>query len=145
MIGIMITGHGEFAQGMYHATKMIAGEQGNYQEILFRDGMNLEDYQADLKNALDRFLEEYDGALIFTDLKGGTPFNISVLLSNDYDNVEVVSGANLPMLVEASMQSQFVDSPKELAELLLATGRDGIERADLSVDEESDEPEGDGI
>lgn len=146
MIGLIITGHGEFAAGIHDATEMIAGRQENYKKVLFKEGMDLNSLRDELKENIDSLLSSTDGVVILTDLKGGTPFNNSVLLSTEYDNVEVIAGANLPISIEASMHSQLKDNPKELADYLVGVGKDGIEVAALSLEESStEEDEGDGI
>lgn len=145
MIGLIITGHGEFAEGIHDATEMIAGKQENYKKVLFKENMDLSALQAQLKENIDSLLTTNKGVVILTDLKGGTPFNNSVLLSTEYDNVEVIAGANLPISIEASMHSQIKEDAKELADYLVEVGRTGIEVAELSLDEPSIEDEGDGI
>lgn len=146
MIGLIVTGHGNFAQGIYDATVMIAGEQDNYKKVLFQESMSLDSLQMELKKTVDSLLESYEGVIILTDLKGGTPFNTSVLLSSDYSNVEVISGINLPISIEATAHSQFQDNPKELANYLTEVGKQGIEVPDLSLNEEPEESgDGDGI
>ena len=52
MIGIVVTGHGLFAEGMHSSAKMIAGENENIKYVCFEDGMGLEEL-ADKLNALD--------------------------------------------------------------------------------------------
>ena len=44
----------------------------------------------------DLDLLAFDGVLVFTDLLGGTPFNQSMMIAQDVDNVEVLTGTNLP-------------------------------------------------
>lgn len=46
-------------------------------------------------------LKDPDGVLILTDMFGGTPNNVSCALL-EKDKVEVVTGVNLPMLIEAA-------------------------------------------
>ena len=146
MIGLIVTGHGNFAEGIHDATEMIAGVQENYKKVLFKESMSLDSLQTELKEKIDLLLESNKGVVILTDLKGGTPFNISALLSNDYDQVEVISGINLPISIEATMHAQIQENPLELANYLVGVGREGIEIPDLSIDEESnDNDEGDGI
>ena len=61
--------------------------------------------------------EECEGVLVFCDLLGGTPFNQSMLISQDVDNVEVVAGTNLPMLIELVMTRSFANATlEEMAE-----------------------------
>ena len=42
--------------------------------------------------AITAMREECDGVLVFTDLLGGTPFNQSMMIAQDVDNVEVLTG-----------------------------------------------------
>ncbi len=146
MIGLIVTGHGDFAKGIHDATVMIAGEQENYEIVLFQESMSLDSLQIELKEKIDLLLESNQGVVILTDLKGGTPFNTSMILSNEYTNVEVISGINLPISIEATAHAQYQDDPKELANYLADIGKQGIEIPDLSLNEETDEFEtGDGI
>lgn len=46
-------------------------------------------------------LKDPDGVLILTDMFGGTPNNVSCALL-EKDKVEVVTGVNLPMMIEAA-------------------------------------------
>ena len=41
--------------------------------------------------------------LFFTDLMGGSPFNVAASLGHGKENVRIVAGTNLPMLVEIVM------------------------------------------
>ena len=71
---------------------------------------------------------------------------MSVLLSENYENVEVISGINLPISIEATAHSQIQENPLELANYLAEVGRTGIEVPNLLLEEESeDEMEEDGI
>ena len=51
-----------------------------------------------IEKALER-VKGSDGALILTDMFGGTPTNISSTFL-DQDKVEVVTGVNLPMVIK---------------------------------------------
>lgn len=146
MIGLIVTGHGNFAEGIHDATEMIAGAQENYKKVLFKENMSLDILEEKLRETVDLLLESNQGVVILTDLKGGTPFNVSVLLSENYENVEVISGINLPISIEATAHSQIQENPLELANYLAEVGRTGIEVPNLLLEEESeDEMEEDGI
>jgi len=64
-----------------------------------------------------------DGTLIFTDLFGGTPSNISLSFLKE-GKVEVVTGVNLPMLLKLDMRGEKKLS--ELASLIRDYGRKNI-------------------
>ena len=41
---------------------------------------------------------------------GGTPFNVSAQIGHGKDNIRIVAGTNLPMLVEIVMSRKFMDN-----------------------------------
>lgn len=138
MIGIIITGHGEFAVGLTEAQVMIAGEMEHVKAVRFLDGMPLEDYQQEIENAIKESNEQYDGTLILTDLIGGTPFNTSVVASQNIDHVEILAGTNLSMLLEAVMMTQFSYDVTQVAQTLLDTGKEGIFRYQVPESSETE-------
>ncbi|EGO2668695.1 MULTISPECIES: PTS sugar transporter subunit IIA [Enterococcus] len=147
MIGMIITGHGSYAPGMTGAMEMIAGEQEKVLTIPFLQGMSLEDYQKEIANGIETLTQEGLEIIIFTDLLGGTPYKTAVTSAYDQAGVEVVSGTNLPMLIESSMLRLGLTAANELVNALLSTGKDGIQQFKIEVssnDEEMDDFE-DGI
>ena len=72
MIGLVITGHGLFAEGMHSSAKMIAGENENNRYVCFEEGMGLEDLAVKLNAAYDE-LAGCDGIVVLSDLPGGSP------------------------------------------------------------------------
>ncbi|MCW6652142.1 PTS sugar transporter subunit IIA [Aerococcaceae bacterium NML191292] len=139
MLGLIITGHGEFSSGLLHAAQMIAGKQEHVENVLFKDGMDLGELQAQIGDVVERHLANYGGTIILTDLKGGTPFNVSMMLTAGISQVAVLSGANLPMIIEGALLSQFAESVDDLAEQLVTVGQSGIVRAELPTSVQQDE------
>jgi len=81
-----------------------------------------------IRNALDRVRTD-DGVLILTDMFGGTPTNIASTFLGQ-ENVEVVTGVNLPMLIKLA-QAQ-VDPSQDLAgvaRMVRESGQSSIYRA----------------
>ena len=142
MIGLLITGHGNFATGVTSSVDLIAGKQENYQAIDFLPTYNLDDLDREMKKALDN-LKDCSGVLILCDLLGGTPFNKAAELSTQYQNVSVVAGTNLSMLLEVAMTRKFEEDLNALADAAIESGKEQIAKYELlSIDQE--EPE-DGI
>ena len=99
MIGCILTGHGTFANGLADALSMIAGDQDYFIPVPFIEA-GAASYPETLASTISDLLDQTDGVLIFCDLLGGTPFNQAMMLSQNYNNVEVVTGTYLPMLLE---------------------------------------------
>ena len=144
MIKMIITGHGKFSEGLYDSLSMIAGKQAHVTHINFVDGMPLEDFNAQLEQALT-LDDTYNGAIIYTDLKGGTPFNVSMLLSEDREDIEVVYGTNLPLLIESVMSTLTADSPSDVLATVLNNVFDHIGRGVLDAPEQTMPSDDEGI
>lgn len=145
MIGIIVTGHGHFAKGFGSAIELIAGQQDNYKEVTFEQEKTPEALAEELQSAITE-LNTDQGVLIFTDLKGGTPYKESVLLSLSNDNVHVFGGSNIAMLLEASLMRLAEPEIGQFAKDLYETGLSQVDLFDPAslVREEADEDE-DGI
>ncbi len=65
-----------------------------------------------------------DGAIIMTDLFGGTPSNMAMSFLKE-GRVEVLTGVNLPMIIEFCSKRGHM-SVVELAAVLQRCGREGI-------------------
>ena len=127
MVGFVIVTHGKMAEGMLDAVRMITGIHDGLGAV----GLNEED---DVEGLIDRIsaclqsLDHDQGILLFVDLFGASPFNASARLALRSDApAEVVTGVNLPMLVELVMQREDL-TLNELAEMALEVGPAGISR-----------------
>ena len=65
-----------------------------------------------------------DGVLILVDLLGASPFNVSAALMENNPRVQVVTGVNLPMLLETVTQREYLP----LAELTNLARQAGTDR-----------------
>ena len=75
-------------------------------------------------------MEDCNGILFLADVAGGTPFKTCVLLSQEIENSKVISGTNLPILLEAVMKRD-TDNIEELKNNLMEVGRQGITSFEL--------------
>ena len=62
MIGIIVTGHGRFAQGLKSAIEVIAGEQRKFIAVNFEK--EVKELEQDLTKALNE-LQDCEGVLVF--------------------------------------------------------------------------------
>ncbi|MEI8672341.1 PTS galactosamine/N-acetylgalactosamine transporter subunit IIA [Vibrio sp. SA48] len=120
MIGIVVSGHIHFATGMQSAVKAIAGEQEQMQFIDFLESMSTDELEAELRKAAKE-VDSGEGVLFLTDIPGGSPCNRALAILMDGENVELIGGANLPMVANAAFEREDC-SLKELVETLLDIG-----------------------
>lgn len=102
---IIIASHGDLAKGMMNSLEMIIGKQKD----MFFESFQPQDSTDTFKEKIQKHIDEADGSdiLILCDIMGGTPFNISALLSMENENISVLYGINLPMLIEIAMQKDM--------------------------------------
>lgn len=105
--GVILTGHGQIASGIYSSVKMIAGEFENIRICEFKEGENYEKLDEELEKAYED-LSSYENIVVLADIGGGTPFNRAVLSLSKYDKIGFVSGVNFEMVYYA-LTSEIAD------------------------------------
>lgn len=103
MIGLIVVGHGMFSDGILSSLELIAGKQKNVIGVNFESGQGSHLLKKNIENAIDTLNTEE--VLILADLAGGSPFNMSAIISeNRIDkNIKVIAGTNVSMVLEASL------------------------------------------
>lgn len=125
MVGIILASHGGFAEGIRESGEMIFGKQENLETVTLLPSMGPDDLKAQLEEKVAKM--DTDQILFLVDLWGGTPFNqTSNLLKGHEDNWAVVSGLNLPMLIEALGARLSLESSHEVAKSIIEAATSGI-------------------
>ncbi|WP_283603408.1 PTS mannose transporter subunit IIAB [Serratia proteamaculans] len=124
-IAIIIGTHGTAAEQLLKTTEMLLGEQDNVAFIDFVPGENAETL-IEKYNGKISGLDTSGGVLFLVDTWGGSPFNAASRIAVDKENYEVVTGVNIPMLVETFMARDDNPGFDDLVALALETGREGV-------------------
>ena len=127
MEGILLVSHGDMAAGMLDTLAFFFQDQMRQIDSL---ALAKHDDPDAFKEKLQKKIKEIDsgdGVLVFADLYGGTPSNmvVSLLLADrDSDSLRLITGFNLPMLMEAMVMRD--PGPIDCLQLM-ETGKSGIE------------------
>ncbi len=126
MVGIIIASHGEFAHGILQSGEMIFGKQQECAACTLMPSEGPEDIKAKMEAAIASF-ENQDEVLFLVDIWGGTPFNQANSLISGHENKwAIVTGVNLPMLIEVYDARMSMDKAHEIAAHVLGEARDGV-------------------
>ncbi len=128
MIGIVVVTHGQLARELVAAAEMITGEDiPNVTSVSIGWHDAPQDALGQIREALGRVRGEAgEGAVILTDMFGGTPSNLALSLLEE-GAVEVVTGVNLPMLIRLlSMREDEEVTPVAAARAAVEQGREHI-------------------
>jgi PTS system mannose-specific IIA component len=128
VIALLLISHGKLAEGMLDAMQMIAGEQPAVRAIGLLETEDVDGLMEKIKQAVND-LDEGDGVLLMVDLFGASPFNASarLVLGHPEQPLEVITGMNLPMLVELAVQREGL-TLAQAAALAQQVGPEGIRR-----------------
>ena len=139
MIALIISTHGSFSEELVKSSEMIFGSQTNVGVVTFKPGEGT-DNLVDKYNKLINELDCTDGILFMVDLFGGSPFNAASILALKNDKMEIITGVNLPMLLEVFGSRDF-SNLSELATIAQSAGKESIKQfvKQINTDLEEDE------
>ena len=117
MIGVVVVTHGQLATELVNAAEMIVGDLPRFAAVSIGWHDDVTDAREDIAQAIDRVRGDGGdaGVLLLTDMFGGTPSNLALTFIES-NQVEVITGVNLPMLIKLAGQTRSSD--------LLAVARD---------------------
>ena len=97
MINVIIATHGKLASAALELCEMLTGEKENVQTIGFFPGDSIET----LTDCFQTALASMEGkTLIVTDIQGGSPCNVAMVMQSLHADVRVISGFSIPLLLE---------------------------------------------
>lgn len=114
MIGALIVAHNTLADELFSVLEKIVGKTEGISTVSIDWNDDHESGINKIRDALDK-IGDYEGVIIFTDMFGGTPTNISLPFL-EKDKVEIITGINLPMLIKfVNLQ---INSKDKLADII---------------------------
>lgn len=126
MVNFIIASHGKFAEGIRQSGEMIFGKQEQVQVVTFMPNEGPEDLMQHFNEALASF-EPESQVLFLVDLWGGSPFNAASRIQAEHaDRMAIITGLNLPMLVEAFGARFTMDKAADIAHYLVPVAQDGV-------------------
>lgn len=128
MTGIMIIAHGALAGELINSVAMIMGRVPLLRAVGLGSDQSLDDLKHEIEEAWQEL--ERGGAgqiLVLVDMFGGSCSNVAARLVCDSEpgQVAVVTGVNLPMVLEASIDRDLYEF-KDLVDRVVKAGRKSI-------------------
>jgi PTS system mannose-specific IIA component len=120
---VVLVGHATIARGVLDAAEMILGPQADVHAV----GLSPHEDPADLMAAVEQAAGASSGGgelLVLADLFGGSPANTVAAALLRRPGTEVVTGLNLPMVIEAL--TCLATSAADLAARARQAGAEGV-------------------
>jgi PTS system mannose-specific IIA component len=99
MIGVVVVTHGQLATELVNAAETIVGDLPHFTAVSIGWHDDTQDAREEIAQEIARVRNDNEGVLILTDMFGGTPANLAMTFLAE-DQVEVITGVNLPMLIK---------------------------------------------
>ena len=122
MVGLVVICHGEMGTELVKAAEMIVGKIQAVEAVSVKQESAPETLRDEIQRAIKK-VDRKNGVMVLTDMFGGTPSNIALAFLDDH--VEVVTGANLSMLIKFA-NHQDDKTLAELAVLVQEAGQKSI-------------------
>ncbi|APX71988.1 PTS sugar transporter subunit IIA [Companilactobacillus allii] len=139
-MALILISHGNMAIETKKSAELIIGELPNTAAF----GLQKSDGPDTLKTKVESEIKKYYGkepVYVIVDLLGGTPGNVVVNLTQEFPEMQVVSGLNLPMVINYANQ-MFVSNKLDI-KALMKEAKEGIVDVNdfLSQDSDDDDEE----
>lgn len=125
VIAIILSAHGSVSENFLKTAEMIVGKQKNIAWV------NLLPEES-IDNLCEKYIKNLSklntsiGVLFLVDMWGGTPFNAAQRIILNKKNYDIITGVNIPMLIEILLMRDKKSSIKELAHIALQSGSSSI-------------------
>ena len=140
MVSIVLASHGDLASGIKQTGSMVFGDQEAVAVVSLQPSMGPDDFRAKVEEAIASF-DDQEQVLFLVDLWGGTPFNQISGLIEGHDTWAIVTGVNLPMLIEAySQRFDAKNTAHDIAKHLVTEARGGVRVKPESLEPEEEKP-----
>lgn len=136
---IIVTSHGELCTGVINSYEMLAGKNENIIAVSLKDS-DTGEFKSNLGNLIKNSQEDL---LIICDIYGGTPYNEAYYhFIQRPEQIRVVTGLNLPMLLETGLSLNGSVSLDGIVNVAMESGVSAVKSAETEetkVEEISDE------
>jgi PTS system mannose-specific IIA component len=123
MVGLVVATHGRLAEEILRTAEGIVGPLAQSAAVAVGADTSMDDARTRLADAVKR-VDAGEGVLVLTDMFGGTPANLALTFLGD--EVEVVTGVNLPMILKLSTARGERLALRAVAELVAGHGQKNI-------------------
>ena len=124
MIGALIVTHGNLAHELLNAARQIEADVAGIEAVPLEWSDTVDEAREKIAAALARVGHDR-AVIIFTDMFGGTPSNISLSFL-EQGRIEIVTGVNLPMIVKFATVKQEAKDVSTLAHVISEKGSKAI-------------------
>lgn len=130
-IGGVVISHGQVATELVAAAEAVVGDVSHVMAVSIGWHDDVETAKDEIARAIEN-VSSGTGVLLLTDMFGGTPTNIAAMFLKE-DEVELVTGVNLPMVIKLASADREM-TLRELAKEVEEQGKEAICQAGILLE-----------
>lgn len=148
MIGLIVATHGKMSDGIVDAAHLIIGSTENIETLNLIHGDDVQVLKEKMLDAIEA-VNQNEGVIIFTDLFGASPYNQATIAIHSLpqelkEKIFVLTGVNLPMLLEAISQRMIGSSVEDAVTSIMSEAQQSMvvwpnKEEDENVDDDEDD------
>lgn len=125
MIGLLVVTHGNLGKSLLESIAIIAGEVKCSASVGLYHGDSPIQFKEEIQEKVEA-LDTGEGVIVLVDFYGGTPGNevMKLLTTNE---MKVLSGVNMAMLLEIVVNREFSNDLEALAKTALQSGKESLQ------------------
>ncbi|MEG0164969.1 PTS sugar transporter subunit IIA [Anaerorhabdus sp.] len=136
MVQVILLSHGPLASAMLDSCAMLFGRKENFSAVCLHEDDTADTFKEKIILEIEKSIDKKEVILI-TDIPGGTPSNMSLLVQKSYPEIHILAGMNLPLVLECMIKSDF-ENATSIVNAILETGKEAIQEL-IFKDEESND------
>jgi PTS system mannose-specific IIA component len=125
-IGGVIVSHGQVAVELLAAAETVVGDLNHIEAVSIGWHDDVDVAKSEIARAIKN-VSKGRGVIVLTDMFGGTPTNISAMFIKE-NEVEIVTGVNLPMVIKLASYNREDTTLNDLAREIEEQGKQAIYR-----------------
>ncbi|MFL0268733.1 PTS sugar transporter subunit IIA [Candidatus Clostridium radicumherbarum] len=130
--GLIIT-HGLFGKELLNSVEMIMGEQEDVKALGLSLGESVDELRSTAENIILENQKADMDTILLVDILGGSPSNVALYLLKKYNNIKLITGVNMLVLIEF-LQSRESNELDDLMSLMINSGTEGIKKFEINME-----------
>lgn len=132
---ILLVSHGNFSIGIKNSLDVVVGSSDNVKAISIHQGTTRDDVEKEFKSFRQSITKD-DSVFVITDITAGSTSQYSVEFLGDLENVTILSGLNLGLLLELYV-TEITDVKNDILKILEASRENIKQLNSISGDNDS--------
>ncbi|WP_341779672.1 PTS sugar transporter subunit IIA [Levilactobacillus sp. HBUAS70063] len=126
----LVITHGDMGVETVKSMELLMGPQENVKALGLHPGESVDDLRTKVYDILQANEADYDETVLLVDLLGGSPSNVSLSTLAKYNDMKIVTGLSLPLLVNILNFSDAQDDTSKLITDSIGVATEGMKLID---------------